>query len=72
MYSVAGSSRGAPSSFVKSAALVGEIDKNLKYKVIHAFLGEREKIHFYGYLLQLMFYVKFNRDNFKSRTEHVL
>jgi len=63
---VAGSSRGTPVSSWP-VALVGEIDKNLKYKNIDAFTGERNKLH--GFSLQLTLYVKFNGERFKAQTE---
>jgi hypothetical protein len=68
MSSVAGSSRGNPSSH--ATALVGEIDKNIKYKTIEPFTGERNKLQ--GFLLQLRLYVKFNGERFRSETEQVL
>ena len=51
-------------------ALVGEIDKNIKYKTIDPFTGERNKLQ--GFILQLRLYVKFNGDRFRSETERVL
>ncbi|KAG9229539.1 hypothetical protein BJ875DRAFT_410653 [Amylocarpus encephaloides] len=70
--SVTGSSRGTPASSSSSKALVStalvkEIDKNLKYKSINAFNGERNKLH--RFLLQLRLYIKFNRERFRSETE---
>lgn len=58
------------SSTPERPALVGEIDKNLKYKSIEAFNGERNRLH--GFLLQLRLYIKFNGDRFRSETEQVL
>jgi hypothetical protein len=68
--SVAGSSRGNPTSSSKSVALVGEIDKNLKYKTPETFTGERNKLQ--GFLLQLRLYMTFNGERFRSPTEKVL
>jgi hypothetical protein len=53
-----------------ATALVGEIDKNIKYKTIEPFTGERNKLT--GFLLQLRLYVKFNGERFRSETEQVL
>jgi hypothetical protein len=63
---------GTPASSSASGAtvLVGEIDKNLKYKSIDAFNGERNRLP--GFLLQLRLYIKFNGDRFRSETEQVL
>ena len=58
------------SSTPERPALVGEIDKNLKYKSIEAFNGERNQLH--EFLLQLRLYIKFNGDRFRSETEQVL
>jgi Retrotransposon gag protein/Zinc knuckle len=69
--SVSGSSRGTPSSSSsKGTALVGEIDKNLRYKAPEAFTGERSKLQ--GFVLQLRLYMKFNEERFRSDTEKVL
>ena len=78
--SVVGSSKGSskgsspgqptPSTTTNDTALVGEIDKNIKYKTIEPFTGERNKLQ--GFLLQLRLYVKFNGDRFRSETEQVL
>lgn len=51
-------------------ALVGEIDKNIKYKNIEPFTGERNKLT--GFILQLRLYTTFNGDRFRSETEKVL
>src|ERR1700683_1366220 len=67
--SVAGSSRGE-SRTTQAAALVGEIDKNLKYKTIEPFKGERNRLQ--GFLLQLRLYITFNGERFRSETEQVL
>src|SRR4051794_7914870 len=67
--SVAGSSRGeVPPS--KSNVLVGEINKDIKYKTVDPFSGERNQLQ--GFLLQLRLYVKFNGARFNSETEQVL
>lgn len=73
--SVVGSSRGTPSSSSGSkapttTALVGEIDKNLRYKNVEPFTGERNRLQ--GFLLQLKLYIKFNKGRFRSQTEQVL
>lgn len=65
---IASSSSGKEAT--KTTALVGEIDKNIKYKTIEPFSGERNKLQ--GFLLQLRLYVKFNGDRFRSETEQVL
>ena len=57
-------------SILKKPALVGEIDKNLKYKSIEAFNDERNRFH--GFLLQLRLYIKFNGDRFRSEIEQIL
>jgi hypothetical protein len=65
MSSVAESSRRTPhSSATVDRALVEKIDKNLKYKNIDAFTGERNKLQ--RFLLQLRLYIKFNGERFKS------
>jgi hypothetical protein len=66
--STIGSSRSTPQSNVM--ALVGEIDKNIKYKTIKLFTGEYNKLP--GFLLQLRLYITFNRERFRSDTEQVL
>ena len=66
--STIGSSRSTPQS--NATALVGEIDKNIKYKTIEPFTGERNKLQ--GFLLQLRLYVTFNGERFRSDTEQVL
>jgi hypothetical protein len=64
------SSKGKDKETPKTTALVGEIDKNIKYKTIEPFSGERNKLQ--GFLLQLRLYVKFNGERFRSETEQVL
>ena len=50
--------------------MVGEINKELKYKSIELFTGDRNKLQ--GFILQLRLYEKFNREQFRSQTERVL
>jgi hypothetical protein len=65
------SMRGGSSSKAReTSALVGEINKEIKYKTIDAFNGERNRLQ--GFLLQLRLYVKFNENRFRSETERVL
>jgi hypothetical protein len=64
------SSKGKDKETPKTTALVGEIDKNIRYKTIEPFTGERNKLQ--GFLLQLRLYVKFNGERFRSETEQVL
>lgn len=72
MSSVAGSVHGTPASTQPQAptVIVGEIDKNIKYRTVDPFTGERNKLQ--GFLLQLRLYVKFNEARFASETERVL
>ena len=67
--SIIGSSKGKEKEVVQHA-LVGEINKDLKYKNIEPFSGECNRL--YGFLLQLRLYVTFNGDQFRSKTEQVL
>jgi Retrotransposon gag protein/Zinc knuckle len=65
-----GGNKGDKAKEPERAPLVGEIDKNLRYKTVEPFTGERNKLQ--GFVLQLRLYIKFNGERFRSQTEQVL
>jgi hypothetical protein len=49
---------------------MGEMDKNIKYKVLDNYHRERSKLK--GFLMQVELYITFNNKRFASETEKVL